>query len=98
MTFVTPLHEHFSPTRLAHVLAEMVRRGPPRIRAYLDVATGSWFALEGTHRLRAARALGLAPILISSSWPRRKSALEQARFAALTRGHEFEAVVVGNQQ
>jgi len=92
MTIVTPLHHHFRPAHLAAVIAEMERRGPPRIRAYLDAETGAWFALEGTHRLRAALALGLAPVMASVPWPRSRQALERARFAAVRRGHLFPRV------
>ena len=90
---VVPPHAHFSPAHLAHVIAEMVRRGPPRIRAYLD-ETGAWFTREGTHRLRAAMALELAPILVPVPWWREASALRQARFAAVLRGHAFPIVTV----
>lgn len=91
---VTPLHAYYSSAHLEHVLAEMVRRGPPRIRAHLDVATGAWFAQEGTHRLRAALSLGLAPVLVPVPWRRGSAALERARFSAIIRGHAFPSVEV----
>jgi hypothetical protein len=91
---VTPLHRHFSPVRLQAVIAKMQRLGPPRIMAYFDADFGAWFALEGTHRLRAAKHLGLAPIMVPVRWPRRRVALERARYAAVLTGHEFERVEV----
>lgn len=97
MIIVTPLHDHHSPSHLDHVVREMTRRGPPRIRAHHDAQTGAWFALEGTHRLRAAKLLGVAPVLVRSAWRRGAVALERARFAAAIRGHEFDRVTVENR-
>lgn len=93
-TIVTPLHAYYSPAHLDVVVDKMRRLGPPRIRASFDLVSGSWFALEGTHRLRAALALGLAPVLVRTRWPRGCAALERARYAAIIRGHTFERVEV----
>lgn len=94
MTIVTPLHHHYSSIRLADVLEKMRHLGAPRIHACHDPESGFWFALEGTHRLRAALALDLAPVLVQVRWPRSRAAMERARFAALERGHVFARVVV----
>lgn len=94
MIVVTPLHEHFSPPHLEHVVSEMRRLGPPMIRAFLDIETGAWLAQEGTHRLRAALRLGIAPIMAPVRWTRGANALERARFAAIQRGHIFNRVEV----
>jgi hypothetical protein len=94
MIVVTPLHAHYSPARLERVLDEMRRRGAPWIRAHFDEPSGAWFTFEGTHRLRAALALGLAPVLVPLRWPRSQPALARARFAARTRGHAFPRVDV----
>lgn len=91
---VTPLHEHFSPSHLIDVVATMRRLGPPRIRAYFDPQSGAWFAQEGTHRLRAAMLLGVAPVMVPVRWPRSRAALERARYAAVQRGHAFNRVLV----
>jgi hypothetical protein len=91
---VTPLHQHFSPARLAEVLETMCRIGAPRIRAYFDEVSNAWYALEGTHRLRAAHLLGEAPILVPVRWPRRPVALERARYAAPRRGIVFARVEI----
>ena len=93
---VTPLHEHFSPARLAQVVAEMRRRGPPRIRAYFDAVSVAWFCFEGTHRLRAALQLGIAPVLVPVRWHRGPAALVRARHAARIRGHVFARVEVAS--
>lgn len=89
---VVPLHAHFSPERLERVTAEMRRRGPPRIRAFHDIESGAWLSLEGTHRLRAASALGLVPVMVSVRWPRSQAALVRARYAIARRGHTFPDV------
>jgi hypothetical protein len=90
---VTPLHAHYRPAHVQHVVAEMLQRGPPRIRAYYDVHTDVWFTLEGTHRLRAALQLGVAPVLVLVTWPRSARALVRARYA-VGRSHVFPRVEV----
>lgn len=56
------LHDHFDPSHLEAVKADMLVLGAPTIRA---VDMGGWFAaVEGCHRLRAAHALGLTPVLV----------------------------------
>lgn len=46
---------------LAEVTAEMAERGAPTIQAVWMDVFGAWVALEGSHRLTAAEALGLEP-------------------------------------
>lgn len=92
MTIVNPLHEHFRPAHLEHVIGEMRRRGAPRLRAFFDGEV--WHCQEGTHRLRAAKALGVAPIMVPVPWRRTAAALERARYAAIRCGHVFPSVVV----
>lgn len=91
---VTPLHHYYSPSHLVEVIGKMQNLGPPVLRAYFDEEIGAWHAREGTHRLRAAKALGLAPILVPVPWKRSKAALERCRFASLRFGHFFEKVEV----
>lgn len=95
---VVPLHEHFSPARLALVIEKMRTMGAPRIRAYFDTATRAWFSLEGTHRLRAAKRLRLTPIMVPVGWPRSREALERARYAIPRRGHVFDALQIDAAQ
>lgn len=94
MVIVTPLHWYYSEEHLLHVTLEMSRLGPPRIRAHLS--DGIWYAREGTHRLRAALHLGIAPILVPVPWWKSRSSLERAFFAAALRGHVFDRVIVSD--
>lgn len=71
-------------------------QSPPRIRAYYDSVSGAWMAQEGTHRLRAARLLGMVPVMVPVRWPRSSKALARARFAAFLRGHDFERVEIAS--
>jgi hypothetical protein len=89
---VNPLHGYYSPDHLIHVLGEMRRLGPPVLRAAWDDQDGVWHAREGTHRLRAALALGVAPILVRVPWKRTHDA--RARVAALRYAHSFPMVRV----
>ncbi|WP_434782376.1 hypothetical protein [Ferrovum myxofaciens] len=50
-----------SSSHLLHVIEEMKRLGPPKIKV-VD-CTDYLIAIEGTHRIEAARILGLAPEL-----------------------------------
>lgn len=47
--------------RLPSIMAEMERRGAPAIKAVWMAAYNAWVALEGSHRLAAAQALGVTP-------------------------------------
>jgi hypothetical protein len=87
---VNPPHAHHDPAHLTHVIGEMRRRGAPQIRAFHDRAVNVWHAREGTHRLRAAKALGLTPILVSVPWRRSPASLVRARFLAARNAHTFE--------
>ncbi len=89
---VNPLHHYFTPTHLDHVIGEMRKRGAPVLRAYHDGEV--WHAREGTHRLRAALALGLTPVLVPVPWWRTRASLERARYAAIRNAHTFARVEV----
>jgi hypothetical protein len=91
MLVVVPLHAHFRPEHLRVVIATMLRRGPPILRGYFDGETGAWFMLEGTHRLRAAKAIGIVPVLVSIPWWRSRQALVNARFAR-SRAHVWPEI------
>jgi hypothetical protein len=91
---VTPLHAHYREDHLAHVKAEMLHRGPPRLRGYFDALTATWFMREGTHRLRAAKALGITPVLVAVPWWRSRKSLDRARHAARRTAHVFARVDV----
>lgn len=88
---VNPLHGYYRRDHLEHVVDEMRRRGAPRLRAFYDSETGIWHAREGTHRLRAAKALGLVPTLVPVPWRRTRAALVRATIAASSNAHVFLA-------
>lgn len=92
VVIVNPLHWYFRPAHLERVIGEMRRLGPPRLKAYFDGEV--WHCREGTHRLRAAKALGLAPVMVPVPWRRTRASLERARYAAIRDGHRFDRVDV----
>lgn len=57
------IHEHYNTEHLSAVKAEMLVMGAPVIRAVWMECYGVWAALEGCHRIRAAAALGLIPVI-----------------------------------
>lgn len=92
MIVVNPLHHYYRPAHLEHVIDEMRKRGAPVLRAHFDGEI--WHAREGTHRLRAAKALGVAPILIPVPWPKSRASLARARFSAPMTAHLFPSIEV----
>jgi len=56
-------HDHYSEEHLEHVKKIMIKRGSPIIRCFYDDFNDLWFAVEGCHRLRAAKELNLTPII-----------------------------------
>ena len=63
-TKVIPMHAT-EGIHLAEVTAEMVTLGAPSIRAIWMECYGAWVALEGTHRIAAAKALGIEPVIVA---------------------------------
>ena len=60
MNIILP-HKHFDADHLAAVIEAMRTLGAPTIKA---VNCGEFYvALEGSHRIRAAQALGLMPVI-----------------------------------
>ena len=55
------LHNHYDADHLAEVVAQMRTLGAPKIKAVWVECYGAWVALEGCHRIRAARELGIVP-------------------------------------
>ena len=94
MVLVCPLHAYHRPEHVRAVAEQMRTLGPPVLRGYHDEHTGAWLMSEGTHRLRAALALGVAPVLVPVRWWRSRASLVRARHAAAQYGHRFPAVVV----
>ena len=58
------VHNHFSAEHLAAVIEQMKTLGAPEIHAVWNACADQWVALEGSHRIRAAKKLGLAPVII----------------------------------
>jgi hypothetical protein len=58
------VHTHYSEEHLAQVIEEMKQLGAPKIHAVWMDCYGHWAALEGCHRIRAAKELGLIPEII----------------------------------
>lgn len=58
-------HKHFDADHLETVKAEMQALGAPSIRAFWSDLYGVWLAVEGCHRIRAAHALGLEPVIVA---------------------------------
>jgi hypothetical protein len=55
------VHNHYDEGHLAEVIEEMKTLGAPTIKAVWMEVYNHWAALEGCHRIRAAKALGLTP-------------------------------------
>lgn len=68
MTKIILPHDHFDTAHLETVKAEMATLGAPVIKAVWMECYGAWVALEGTHRLLAAQALGLSPEIEEIEW------------------------------
>lgn len=61
------LHNHYNETHLEEVKNIMSVKGAPKIRAIWSEVYGMWMAVEGCHRLRAAEALNILPIIVDVS-------------------------------
>jgi hypothetical protein len=57
------VHKHYDDAHLEEVKAEMANLGAPVIKAVWMECYGLYAALEGCHRIRAAKDLGLTPII-----------------------------------
>ena len=60
---VALLHRHYNEGHLASVTEEMRTLGVPTIKAVWMETWQMWVAMEACHRLRAAHALGLVPVI-----------------------------------
>lgn len=58
---ISLLHNHFSPEKLQEVINDMKKLGKPKIRVYKTGINNIYQAIEGSHRLRAAKILNLIP-------------------------------------
>lgn len=90
---VCPLHWYYNEARLDSVIEQMRTRGAPRLRGFYDAETNVILLREGTHRIRAAKTLGLIPVIVEIPWWRRgRDAMIRARFAAARDGILFRSV------
>ena len=67
MQIILP-HDHYDPEHLDSVVSEMRTLGTPTIKAVYMPNWDAWVALEGSHRIRAAAALGLTPVIDEVEW------------------------------
>jgi hypothetical protein len=58
------IHHHYSAEKLEAVKSKMLVLGPPKIHAVWMDCYDRWQAMEGCHRIRAAKELGLTPEII----------------------------------
>ena len=58
------VHDHYSEEHLAEVIEQMKVLGAPKIHAVWMECYDHYAALEGCHRIRAAKVLGLVPEII----------------------------------
>ena len=57
------LHKHYTEKHLEEVATEMTTLGAPTIKAIWSDLYGMWLAVEGCHRIRAAKQLGFEPVI-----------------------------------
>lgn len=67
MLTIALVHSYFDEAHLETVKAEMQAMGAPEIKCIWSEVYGLWLAVEGCHRLRAAKALGLCPVVVDVS-------------------------------
>lgn len=68
MLIIAPHAVDRSSAHYKRVLAYMQEHGAPAIRAVYSSEYDCWLAMEGSHRLAAAEALGLTPEIITVQW------------------------------
>lgn len=61
MLTIALLHAEYNKVHLEEVKDIMRKKGAPTIRAIWSDFYGLWLAIEGCHRIRAAKELGLIP-------------------------------------
>ncbi|MEN6522333.1 MAG: hypothetical protein ABFD14_01280 [Anaerolineaceae bacterium] len=66
-TTIALYHKHYNEKHLDEVKAAMQTLGTPAIRAIWSECYGLWLAVEGCHRIRAAKELGLIPEIVDIS-------------------------------
>ena len=61
--YIALAHKHYNAEHLEAVKSEMITKGAPVIRAVYMECYDCYVALEGCHRIRAAKDLGLTPVI-----------------------------------
>ena len=64
MLSIALVHNHYDQEHLAEVKAAMLELGAPKIKAIWMECYNMYAALEGCHRIRAAKELGLIPEIV----------------------------------
>lgn len=65
---ISPIHDAYDLTKIYIVKEEMIKLGPPKIRAVYDKDSDCYRAIEGSHRLAVAHSLTLLPEIIEVDW------------------------------
>ena len=74
------VHDDYDEQHLIAVKNEMQTLGAPKIHAVWMECYCAWQALEGCHRIRAAKELGLTPIIIPVEWSETRQVAEFVDF------------------
>lgn|SRR5574344_749998 len=61
--YIALAHKQYDEDHLEEVKKEMLEKGAPVIRAVYVECYDCYVALEGCHRIRAAKELGLTPVI-----------------------------------
>ena len=64
MITIALVHDHYDQEHLNEVKKQMLTLGAPKIKAVWMECYNMYAALEGCHRIRAAKELGLTPEII----------------------------------
>lgn len=65
MVSIALYHKHSDEKHLNEVKEKMKTLGAPSVRAIWSEMYGMWLSIEGCHRIRAAKELGLMPVIIN---------------------------------
>ena len=87
------VHRHYNEAHLEAVKAEMVEMGAPKIRAVWMESLGLYAAIEGCHRIRAAKMLRLTPEIIDVDYSDEAAEGSESTIAEICDG-AYDAEVV----
>ena len=74
------VHNDYDEQHLIEVKDKMQTLGATKIHAVWEDCYCTWQALEGCHRIRAAKELGLTPIIIPVEWSETRQVAEFVDF------------------